>query len=121
MAEKGNITAPVRRFFSENPDCDVYIDTIVKDTGFSRKQVLNAIAGRRYAGDPIEPVVGGQIYRWHSGHAPGRADAVKVSVPKTADAQGDMFLVRQIGTLSGGEMILQDEETRVLYRATQLK
>lgn len=117
--ERGSVASAVRKYFTDAPNTDIYVNTIVSDTGLSRKQVLNAIGSRKYAGDPMRCVVSGQIYRWDGDWVPDRDKTAPA--PKAGTAQGDMFLVKQIGTLDSGELILQDEETKVLYRASKLK
>jgi hypothetical protein len=116
--ERGHVAGSVRRYFTDAPDTDVYVNTIAGETGLTRKQIMNAIGSRKFQGDPIETIVSGQIYRWVSG---GKATAKEAPVPKTQAASVDMFLMAHIGTLNSDEMILQDTDTRALYRATPLK
>lgn len=116
--ERGHVAGSVRKYFTNAPDTDIYVNTIAGETGLTRKQIMNAIGSRKFQGDPIETIVSGQIYRWVS----GKTATKEVPVPKTvSSASVDMFLMAHIGTLNGDEMILQDTDTRTLYRATQLK
>lgn len=110
--QKGRIAATVRKYFTDSPGVEIHIDSVVKDTGLTRKQVLNAISSRRYSGDNIQPVIAGQVYRLLP---------QKQETDKPAQFNGRLMLMRVLTELTDGDLLWQDDEMGTVYRGRQLK
>jgi hypothetical protein len=105
------VLAKVRPYFTERPDVEVRVDDIVQETGLTRQQVLNAISAMRHAKTPIDIAVSGHIYVYRSAGLPNKR-------PDTPN--GDLHLMKMVGTLQGGESLFQDTETGHLWKGTRL-
>lgn len=121
------VTAAVVRFFLDNPNIEVSVQAIAKETGFTVEQVRAAINNLNSgsAGDGtfrIDVVVRGSIYRHKNSAAEVAApkeivaefisDTIKYNKPETK-------LFEYLGKTKEGELILRAED-ETLYRATAM-
>lgn len=105
-AEKGSVSVRVRRYFTDAPGQEIRIADIVRETGLSRKQVLNVLSGMRFRNEPIETVISGQVY--------------KLAPNTTKSKIDDLHLMKLVGTLQGGESLFQNTESGELWKSVRL-
>lgn len=128
----------VRRYLSDRPGTDVYFSDMATDLKLSTQQVQKSVAYRISRGDPIERIIHGHVVRWHpnggspaatrpAAAAPPPPAAAAPTAPTAATAgtgpptsEGALVLMKFLTTLTSGDLLLQDTESHILYRATEL-
>lgn len=103
----------VREFLSGRAGQDVYLSELVQKLPYSVNQIRAAINHRIHAGDPIIRVITGQCWRWTAEPAGPTPSAVAGSADR-------LILMKVVGTLNGGDLLLQDTEAGTLFRCQGL-
>lgn len=125
--------AAVREYLQSHPGTEVYIGTLTKTyPHLTSQQLRQGVNYRISQGDPITRVIKGHCWRWELPDTPTapaptptptltlvRSDSVRHTAAR-ASAQDALMMVRVIGTLADGALLVQDTEAGTLLRCREL-